>query len=142
MGGQGNHRSFGGLKFRRLLKAFILGNGNKIPLRRSCSTKDADEGPDEPDIQEFFEPLVEKSEEIPCQTKVVTPQTSTETETEDEANEDFDFDLEETETTPDVEFQLTEKKHEANVSLAEMHMLAKEGFIYYAGWLGRGRKGM
>ena len=72
----------------------------------------------------------------------VLPQTSTETEIQEEENDDFDFDLEETETTPDVEFQLTEKKHEANVSLAEMNMLAKEGFIYYAGWLGRGRKGM
>ena len=49
MGGRGNHRSFGGLKFRRLLKAFILGNGNKIPLRRSCSTKEADTEPDEED---------------------------------------------------------------------------------------------
>ena len=79
MGGRGNHRSFGGLKFRRLLKAFILGNGNKIPLRRSCSTKDADEGPDEPDLKEFFEPLVEKTEEIPCQTEVVTPSQQVET---------------------------------------------------------------
>ena len=79
MAGQGNRRNFGALYFRRLLKAFILGNGNKIPLRRSCSTKEADTEPDEPDLKEFFEPLVEKTEEIPCQTEVVKPSQQVET---------------------------------------------------------------
>ena len=38
----GNCRSFGALQFRRLLKRYILGQGEKIPLQPNSSVKEAD----------------------------------------------------------------------------------------------------
>ena len=44
MAGHGNQRNFGALKFRRLLKTYILGGGHKIPLRPKTAVKEADAG--------------------------------------------------------------------------------------------------
>ena len=43
LAGDGNSRNFGALQFRRLLKRYILGRGNTIPLQPNSPVEDVKE---------------------------------------------------------------------------------------------------
>ena len=121
----GNKRNFGALDFRRLLKHHILGGGNKIPLSPSVSTKLADDASEQTEPV-FDEPILtrnitdelwtkEEEESEPCQTISIS---------ENPSNEVDDFDTDEIST--DV----------------KMHIVAEQGLINFAGFLGKGSKKM
>ena len=48
MGGGGNHRRIGSLQFEQILKDFLLGAGNQVPVAKSAAVQES----------ELFEPLL------------------------------------------------------------------------------------
>ena len=132
----GNKRNFGALDFRRLLKHHILGGGNNIPLSPSVSTKLAD------DASEQTEPVFDE----PILTRNITDELWTKEDeeseiliTENPSNEVDDFVTDEIFTDKIITDEIVTDEISTDV---KMHIVAEQGLIHFAGFLGKGSKKM
>ena len=137
----GNKRNFGALDFRRLLKHHILGGGNNIPLSPSVSTKLAD------DASEQTEPVFDE----PILTRNITDELWTKEDeeseiliTENPSNEVDDFVTDEIFTDKIITDEIvTDEIVTDEISTdVKMHIVAEQGLIHFAGFLGKGSKKM
>ena len=122
----GNKRNFGALDFRRLLKHHILGGGNNIPLSPSVSTKLAD------DASEQTEPVFDE----PILTRNITDELWTK---EDEESEILITENPSNEVDDFVTDEIVTDEISTDV---KMHIVAEQGLIHFAGFLGKGSKKM
>ena len=153
LAGKSNRRAFGALKFRRLLRQYLFGRREKIPLNHGASVKMATS--DEPDTHIFDEPMVSHQVFDGLLTEETEQCQNVSVEIPEEfyskiTDEFYDEDLESTQsaflhpnTTPltaadkSDDFLLDEFAVDV-----EIHIAGQEGFATYSGWLGKGTKRM